>query len=135
MRAIIVPTVASLALMGCAGRYEPTPLTEKQATELEKALVGKVPGEKVSCISRFPQSDLRVISNEVLLYRVSSKLVYRNDLIGSCSGLSRGDTLVIRTMGSQYCRGDIARSVDLSVGTQSGGCALGDFTPYRTPSK
>lgn len=135
MRAMIVPMLASMALMGCAGTYEPTPLTEKQATELEKALVGKVAGEKVSCISRYPQSTLRVISNEVLLYRVNSKLIYRNDLIGSCSGLTRGDTLVIRPTGSQYCRGDMARSVDLAVGMQSGGCALGDFTPYRTPPK
>lgn len=135
MRAMIVPMVASLALAGCAGSYEPTPLTAKQATELEKALEGKVPGEKVSCITSYPQSSLRVISNNVLLYRVSSKLVYRNDLIGSCNGLTRGDTLVVNTFGSQYCRGDIARSVNLIVGTQSGGCALGDFIPYRTPPK
>lgn len=135
MRALIVPIVTSLGLVGCAGSYEPTPLTEKQATELEKALVGKVPGEKVSCISNYPSNSLRVISNNVLLYRVSSKLVYRNDLIGSCNGLTRGDTLVVKTFGSQYCRGDIAQSVNLTVGIQSGGCALGDFIPYRTPPK
>lgn len=135
MRATIVPMLASLALAGCTGSYEPTPLTEKQAAELEKALVGKVPGEKVSCISNQPQSSMRVISNNVLLYRVSNRLVYRNDLIGSCNGLTRGDTLVVRTFGSQYCRGDMAQSVNLMVGTQSGGCALGDFTPYRTPPK
>ena len=135
MRAMIVPMAASLALIGCAGSYEPRPLTKKQATELEKALEGKVPGEKVSCISSYPGTSLRVISDNVLLYRVSSKLVYRNDLIGSCSGLTRGDTLVVKTFGSQYCRGDIARSVNLSAGIQSGGCALGDFIPYRTPPK
>ncbi len=71
------------------------------------------------------------ISDSVILYKVSNKLVYKNDLIGSCNGLKYGDTLVIQTFGSQYCRGDIARTVDLPVGIQSGACALGDFTPYR----
>jgi hypothetical protein len=135
MRATIVPMLALLALAGCAGSYEPKPLTTKQMAALDKALDGKVPGEKVSCINSQPQTSLRVISDSVLLYRVSSKLVYRNDLLGSCTGLSRGDTLVVRTFGSQYCRGDIAHAVDLTVGTLSGGCALGDFTPYRTPPK
>ncbi len=122
-------------LAGCAGGdYTPQPLTEKQAASLEKSLAGKVPGEKVSCINRFPQSDLKIISSNVLLYKVSSKLTYRNDLIGSCSGLSRGDTLIVKSYSSQYCRGDMASSADLNSGMLTGSCALGDFTPYR-PAK
>ncbi|MBB3981177.1 hypothetical protein GGR44_000808 [Sphingobium fontiphilum] len=125
----------ALPLSACTGSYEPAPLTEKQLVRLEKELAGKQAGEKTSCISRFPSTNLRVISDNVLIYRVSSKLVYRNDLIGSCTGISRGDTLVVRSFSSQYCRGDIARAVDMTTQIVGGSCALGDFTAYRTPSK
>lgn len=127
--------LAPLMLAACSGSYEPPRLTEKQTSDLEKAIAGKVAGEKVSCVSRQPQANLTAISNSVLLYRVNSRLVYRNDLIGSCPGLTRGDTLIIKTWGSQYCRGDMATSADLVNGIVTGGCALGDFTPYRTPGE
>lgn len=129
--------LAPLMLAACAGGDEPQRLTEKQAARLEAALDGKVAGEPVSCVSRYPSSSLTAISESVLLYRVSGRLAYRNDLIGSCTGLGRGDTLVIRPTGSgsQYCRGDIVRSADLVTGSITGGCALGSFTPYRTPGR
>lgn len=127
--------VAPLMLTACAGGDQPARLTEKQAAELEKALSGKVAGEPVSCVFHQPGAALTAISNSVLLYRVNSRLVYRNDLIGSCSGLARGDTLVVETRGSQYCRGDIAHSADLTIGMVTGGCALGSFTPYRTAGR
>lgn len=127
--------LAPALLAACSGSYEPPKLTEKQASELEKALAGKVAGEKVSCVNRENQANLTAISGNVLLYRVSGRLIYRNDLIGSCSGLTRGDTLIVKTWGSQYCRGDMATSADLTSGVVTGNCALGDFTPYRTPGK
>ena len=127
--------LAPLLLGACSGNYEPPKLTEKQTSELERALAGKVAGEKVSCVSRQSQANLTAISSSVLLYRVNGRLVYRNDLIGSCSGLSRGDTLIIKTWGTQYCRGDMATSADLTTGMVTGNCALGDFTPYRAPRK
>ncbi len=127
--------IAPLMLAACAGSYEPPQLSEKQAAELEKALAGKVAGEKTSCIDMRPQSSFRAISGNVVLYRVNGKLIYRNDLLGSCPGLTRGDAMIIRPFGSQYCRGDIATSADLVAGMVTGSCALGDFTPYRTPGK
>ncbi len=135
MRALMMTMAGSLMLAGCSGSYTPAPLTPRQMTELDKALEGKTPGEKVSCISQMPRTDMRVISESVILYRVSKNLVYRNDLIGRCPGLTRGDALVVRTFGSQYCRGDIAQSANLTIGTLTGSCALGDFTPYRTPGR
>ena len=124
-----------LLLAGCTGSYEPKPLTPKQAAELDKALAGKVPGEKMSCISRVPQTNLTVISNNVLLYRVSRKLVYKNELIGSCNGLTRGDIMIVRSFGSQMCRGDFTTTASPVSGMTSGACALGDFIPYRTPKE
>lgn len=122
-----------LLLAGCTGSYEPRPLTDKQTAELDKALAGKVAGEKVSCINREPQTNLTVISNNVLLYKVSKRLVYRNDLIGSCNGLAYGDTMIVRSFGSQLCRGDFTTTANLQTGMQTGACALGDFIPYRSP--
>lgn len=125
--------MAPLLLAACTGSYEPTPLTVKQATKLDKALAGKVAGEKVSCINREPQTNLTVISNNVLLYKVNRKLVYKNDLIGSCSGLTYGDTMIVRSYGSQMCRGDFTTTANLQTGITTGACALGDFIPYRAP--
>lgn len=129
--------LAPLMLAACAGSDQPARLTEKQAARLESALNGKVAGEPVSCVSRYPGSSLTAISESVLLYRVSGRLIYRNDLNGSCTGLGRGDTLIIRPtgVGSQYCRGDIVRSADLVTRSITGGCALGSFTPYRAPDR
>lgn len=124
-----------LLLAACTGAPEPPArLNAREARELERELAGKVAGEPQRCVHRESQANLRAISSEVLLYRVSRNLVYRNDLIGRCSGLNFGDTLVVETFGSQYCRGDMARAVDLRTGIQHGACALGDFTPYRTPA-
>lgn len=127
--------LAPLMLAACAGGSEPPRLTEKQAARLEVALEGKVAGEPVSCVNRYSTASLTAISESVLLYRVSGRLVYRNDLIGACTGLARGDTLIVRTYGTQYCRGDIARSADLVTGSITGGCALGSFTPYLAPGR
>jgi hypothetical protein len=127
--------MAPLLLTGCTGSYEAKPLTDKQAAKLDKALAGKVPGEKMSCINREPQTNLTVISNNVLLYRVSRKLVYKNELIGSCNGLTYGDTMIVRSFGSQLCRGDFTTTANLQTGMTSGACALGDFIPYRAPPK
>ena len=126
--------MAPLLLAGCTGSYEPKPLTDKQAAQLDKALAGKVAGEKQSCINREPQTNLTVISNNVLLYRVSRKLVYKNELIGSCNGLTYGDIMIVRSFGSQLCRGDFTTTASPQTGMISGSCALGDFIPYRAPA-
>ena len=128
--------IAPLALAACtATADEPPQFTEKQAQKLEKQLAGKTPGKPVSCISAFPRTEMIAINDRVVLYKVSNKLVYKNELLGSCSGLKYGDALVLTLHSSQYCRGDIAHTVDLPAGIHSGSCALGDFIPYRAEPK
>jgi hypothetical protein len=134
MRMATMVMAGAVLLTGCTGSYQPRPLTDRQAAELDKALAGKVAGEPKSCINREPQSNLTVISNNVLLYRVSSKLIYKNELIGSCNGLTYGDTMIVRSFGSQMCRGDFTTTANLQTGIQTGACALDDFIPYRTPA-
>ncbi len=132
-----IPIFLTALLAGCAGGPEPEArLSAKQQADLDKVLAGKVAGEPVSCVSAVGAgANLRAVSDELLVYRVSRSLVYTNRLSGSCPGLSRGDTLVLNLHGSQYCRGDIARTVDLPSGIPGGACALGDFVPYRAPSR
>lgn len=127
--------ITPVLLAGCAASTPPKPLTPKQEAELDKALAGKVAGEKVSCVNREQQTNLTVISNNVLLYKVSKKLVYKNELIGSCNGLTRGDIIITQSWGSQMCRGDFTRTADRTSGMLSGACALGDFIPYRVPGR
>lgn len=125
-----------LPLAACAQTTAGEPrLGEREARDLAQALDGKVPGEPVSCITAIRSSDLRSLGDNTLIYRVNKDLVYRNTLEGACHGLAMGDTMVLRRMSSQYCRGDIARVVNLPSGSQTGSCALGYFVPYRTPGK
>src|SRR3546814_1570261 len=66
--------LAPLLLAGCSGAHEPPRLTEKQTSELERALAGKVPGEKTSCVNRESQSNLTAISNSVRSEEHTSEL-------------------------------------------------------------
>src|SRR3546814_5823078 len=92
--------------------------SDLQAT-LTKALEGKVAGKPQSCMSMIPRAALQVISDDVLLYKIG-RTVYVNRMMGNCSGLTNGRTLVSNVWGSQVCRGDIARVADLNVGMITG---------------
>jgi hypothetical protein len=108
------------------------PLTDKQAQLLEKELGGKIAGEPLRCLHRPQSASLVQISDDILLYRVSSRLVYRNDLRSRCPGLARdNDIIVTETYGSGLCNGDLIRLVDRHSGIQGPACSLGDFVPYR----
>lgn len=134
----LILSLALLPLAACTTSTtdRPPQFSAREEKELARVLTDKVPGEPVSCISSFNSSELRALGDNTLVYRVNKDLVYRNTLQGGCNGLSRGDTLVMnRTSSSQYCRGDIARVVNLMSGTMTGSCTLGDFVPYRTPGK
>lgn len=135
MRSYLIALPVLLAACASASMAEDksTALTEKQQAALDKALEGKIAGEKQSCISLTQRADLQVISDNLLLYKAGST-VYLNRVMGSCSGLSFGRTLVTNVFGSQLCRGDINRVADFGSGMLTGSCAFGDFVPYR-PAK
>jgi hypothetical protein len=131
------PTVPVLLLLALAvGASAKAPQAEnldpKEAKELAAALEGKVAGKPVTCVSTFRGNNMRAVGDHTLVYRVSKKLTYRNDLQGACHGLRFGDTLVLKVWGDQYCRGDIAHAVNLPSGALTGTCALGDFVPYTS---
>jgi hypothetical protein len=135
--------VATLIFMAAAGASpascaptdaESTPpaLTEKQSKLLSKELDGKVAGEPVKCISEFNADNIMRVSDDMLLFRVSGRLVYQNKLRSRCTGLERdSDIMVFEQFGTQKCSGDIIRLVDRTSGIQGGFCSLGEFIPYR----
>lgn len=137
MRKMILAAALPLGLCmaGCAAseaETAPLPLTEKQAELLSKELDGKVAGEAVRCIGNSPQANVIRVSDDLLLYRVSGRLVYQNRLRSPCPGLARDDDVMVsRQWGSQQCRGDIFQLVDRVGGIPGPTCVLGDFVPYR----
>jgi hypothetical protein len=129
--AALLPALGLLA--SCAEMDStPMPLTDKQAETLNRQLGNKVAGAPQRCIHDFNATNVIRVSDDILLYRVSGNLVYRNDLRSSCPGLARdSDIIVSEQFGSQKCRGDLLKLVDRVSGIQGAVCSLGEFVPYR----
>lgn len=131
---LLAASILPLTLLAACAQVDstPKPLTEKQSSLLSKQLGGKVAGKPVNCISDFNGTNVIRVSDDILLYRVSGNLVYKNNLRSSCPGLSRdSDIIVSEQFGSQKCRGDLLRLVDRTSGMQGPVCSLGEFIPYR----
>jgi hypothetical protein len=115
---------------------EAAPLKPSQLEKLDKHLAGKVAGPPVSCIPLTLADNSIRVSDNIILYRVSKRLVYRNDLANRCPGLGRDDDIIVlKTLGSQLCDGDIIQLADRYNGFTKGACSLGKFTPYRAPDE
>jgi hypothetical protein len=127
-----------LLLAGCMvgdADSSPAPIAEKDAKLLAKELKGKVAGKPQSCISRFGNDNIIRISDDMLLFRESGRLVYQNKLRGRCPGLARDDDVIVtESFGGQTCSGDIIRLVDRFSGIPGPVCGLGEFIPYRKDS-
>lgn len=135
--ALVLTAALPFALAACAAssvRANADALTPEQMALMERHLGGKVAGAAVSCIPGHNAANSIRVSDNVLLYRVSGNLVYKNELNGGCPGLARDtDIMVSRQYGSGPCRGDIIHLVDRTSGIGGASCVLGDFVPYRTP--
>ncbi len=138
-KTIIAAIALPLALGACAAGQrsaEAEALTPDQLAILDRHLGGKVAGEPVSCLPSRSASETIRVSDNVLLYRASGRLVYKNELRGRCPGLARDDDIIVsRVNGPGPCRGDIIHLVDRASGMQGPSCVLGDFVPYRTPAQ
>lgn len=128
------PLIASCAPSGAADAGAAA-LTPKQAEQLDKQLAGKVAGEPIKCLPNYRTTETIRVSDAILLYRAGGKLVYRNDLKGSCPGLARdSDIMVVEQFGSSTCSGDFFHLVDRSSGIRGPTCVFGNFVPYRKPA-
>ena len=105
------------------------PLTPEDVDILKSRIWENVPSDG-SSIGNYAL--MRALSDDMLLYKVSGRLVYQNRLKSSCPGLaSDNDIIVTEQFGSQQCRGDIIKLVDRLGGIPGPFCVLGDFVPYR----
>jgi hypothetical protein len=132
----VIALAATVAGCAPAGTAEPraAALTPKQAEVLEKQLGGKIAGEPISCLNSNSRNYQTIrVSDDILLYRASGKLVYRNNLSGGCPGLERDDDImVVRSYGTGTCKGDIFHLVDRTSGMRGPSCSFGEFIPYRS---
>ena len=135
MRSLLLIVVAALGACSTAAdqaRYE-----AKNEAKLQQLLAGRVAGKAQTCLPMLRSHDMVRIDDNTLLFRDGARRIYRSELNGGCYGLgSPSYALVTGTVGgagSQLCRGDIARTVDLSTGTTVGSCVIGDFVPYTRP--
>ena len=120
-----LPFALCLTVASCA--VPPVPIGQ---SAVPSELAGRVAGTSTRCLSIGPSSSLRVADGDRhTLISGSGRLVWSNSLGGSC-GFGSNDLLVFEPFGTQYCRGDIVRSVDRSSGMPGPSCVLGDFVPW-----
>lgn len=101
----------------------------REAARFERALRGLTPGKPQDCITRERMGEMRSFP-KTLLFVESRKRVWRNDTVGTCAGLKNDDLVVISSIGSRMCRGDIVHTRQRLGGGLTGSCALGQFVPY-----
>jgi hypothetical protein len=94
-------------------------------------LAGRTAGAPRNCVTNDSPSSLRIVDGRTMLYG-SGSTVWLNRLAVECPGVdSWNDILVAFPSGSQYCRGDIVKTLDRTSHIPGPSCILGDFIPYR----
>ena len=134
MRAVLIGSLA-LTLAGCASEMASQDRLDRQAkamSELDKTLAGYTPGAAQSCLDSRNLRGPEAYGESTLIFREGSRTIWRTEAPG-CDQAGR-DALITRQYGGgRMCRGDIARTADLTAGFETGSCAFGDFVPYRKP--
>jgi hypothetical protein len=120
---------AFLLLAACTTTAATEQSDARDRARMTRALAGLVPGEPLRCIRRDQFNEIRTFDGTIL-YVAGRGRMWRNDVVGHCEGLRRGDIVVSKTFGGQYCDGDIIQTRSPMGGVLSGSCSLGKFTPY-----
>lgn len=119
-----------LILGACAANAAlPQKTSNSDEARITKALAGLSPGQPQECIDRNRVGETRGF-RDTILYVGGKGKVWRNDTVGSCSGLAHDDLLVVKSMGSRLCRGDQVTTHARLGGMLTSACALGPFVPY-----
>lgn len=124
---VAAPAILLLAGLTAAdaAQHRPDPAMAK----IEKQLRGLKAGEPLRCLRR-DQANQIMTADDVILYIAGRGRVWRNDVVGHCNGLARGDIVVTRSITGQLCDGDIVQTRAPTGGMITGSCSLGKFTPY-----
>ena len=135
-------TIAALMLAGmlasCTTAPEPvTTRSPAKEAELQQLLAGKIAQRPVTCLPLYRPEDMRVIDDSTIAFRDGPARVYVAHMNGACSGLANGTAvLVTHEHGSSApCRGDIARTVDMSSRMTVGSCVFESIQPFVSPRR
>lgn len=105
----------------------------KDVQALAAATAGRTQGEPVSCLQRSRSDNDFQAAGGHLIFRVSPRLTYVNELSPGCDVGGPRQAFVFRSPASRYCEGDIVESIDPMGGAAGGACSLGKFVPYTRP--
>jgi hypothetical protein len=124
---LAVPAI--LLLIGLTGADAAQNRPDRATAQVERRLSGLTPGAPMRCLRRDLATNI-VSADGVILYVAGRNKVFRNDVLGHCAGLARGDILVTRSITGELCDGDIVQTRSPTGGMITGSCSLGKFTPY-----
>jgi hypothetical protein len=130
MKTLIILACAGLAA-GCTAGDRPEEMAADEAKLATELANYEQSGRPVSCVSLTQLRGNRSAGETAIIFEGLGDNVWVNRPPAGCPSLEFGRALQTKTTGSQLCRGDIAQVVDPGAGISHGGCALGDFTPYR----
>lgn len=124
MRILIALSLAALAVPAASADRT------KDAETLNRATAGRTAGTPVACITRGRTDDFQLAGRH-MIFRVSPRLTYVNDLSPGCEIGQPRSALVFRSTSSRLCEGEIAEAIDPLGGAAGGACSLGKFVPYE----
>jgi hypothetical protein len=126
------PVVLVLPLFLAAASAAPEPVDRASAppSAIAAAMRGRTAGAPVACIDRVGLRNTRAIAG-ALLFEGRGGIVYVNEGVAGCRALAFGRAIRTGNPGGRLCRGDIVTAFEPVSGVEYGGCALGDFVPYR----
>lgn len=133
MNRLLLLACASLATGACTMNQPADPRAEASSeAQLAASLRGyEQAGPTTSCVQNRDVGGNRSAGEAIIFEGRTSATLYVNRPAGGCPSLEFGRALLTRSTQSQLCRGDIATVFDPVSHVQYGGCAFGDFTPYR----
>lgn len=126
---MVMRRILLLALIGVFGCSRPV---VQPGSDLAQTLAGRLAGKPQSCVPIQSTSNLSVIDAATLGYG-SGRAIYINRIGGPCPGVRELSTIIIDVHGSEYCRGDHFRAVEMAGSIPGPICVLGDWVPYRRP--
>jgi hypothetical protein len=131
-RPVLIAAVAALA--GCTASTE-APVSAAADAEgdamLSAALAGRTAGEPRNCVRLQDVRNSRGAGAGTILFDGPGGTVYVNRTSGSCPRIQPWHALRHRTISNNLCSGEIIRVFDPQTGVEYGGCALGEFVPWR----
>ena len=130
MKTLLILACAGLAA-GCTMNDPPEASADDEAKLATELRDYEQRGDAVSCVSTTQLRGNRSAGEGAIIFEGLGANLWVNRPPGGCPDLRKHLALRTRTTGTQLCRGDIALVFDPGSGMSYGGCALGEFTPYR----